>query len=167
MVLMQKHLSILREGGKKQEGLSPDAVTFVCSLKACGCIGAIAQGIELHNDIEKAGLLRNVSLGTTLIEMYAKCGSLEKVQAVFNQLPSKDVIMWNALMSSLWNNQEALMCCCEAMQHEGVHPNVVSCAFPLLFESLQRRDLGSYKTLICGYAQLRESTKTVNFFKTE
>ena len=74
-----KHLKRMQ-----REGLSPDAVTFVCSLKACGCIGAIAQGIELHNDIEKVGLLSNVSLGTSLIEMYTKCGSHEKAQAVFN-----------------------------------------------------------------------------------
>ena len=115
----------------QREGLLPDDVTFVCSLKACGCIGAIGQGIELHNDIEKVRLLRNVSLGTTLIEMYAKCGSLERAQAMFNQLPSKDVIIWNALMSGLWNNQETLMCCCETMKHEGIHPNDVTYVFAL------------------------------------
>ena len=177
-------------------------------MKACGCIGTIAQGIELHNDIEKAGLLRNVSLGTALIEMYVKCGSLEKAQAMFNQLPSKDVIIWNALMSGLWNNHEALMrCYFEAMQHEGIHPEAIIYAFALkacgnigliekgqklhigierngwlqkdiavgntlidmytklgwiyqaseVFESLQKRDLVSWNTLICGYAQLGES----------
>ena len=99
-----KHLKRMQ-----RKGLLPDAATFVCSLKASSFIGAIAQGIKLHNDIEKAGLLRNVSLDISLIEMYAKCGSLEKAQPMFNQLPSKDVIMWNAMMSSLWNNQEALM----------------------------------------------------------
>ena len=43
-----KHLERMQ-----REELLPDIVTFVCSLKACGCIAAIAQGIELHNDIEK------------------------------------------------------------------------------------------------------------------
>ena len=105
-------------------------ITFVYTLKACGNMGAIEKGLELHFDVLCKGLEKDSFIGSTLVDMYAKCGlvsNAKKAQAVFNRLPSKDVIMWNvALKSRLWNNLEALMCCCEAMQHEGDHPNVVT-----------------------------------------
>jgi pentatricopeptide repeat protein len=115
----------------QKEGFSPDVVTFVCSLKACGHIGAIAKGIELHADIKKAGLSNNVSLGTVLIDMYAKCGFIEKAQAVFDQLQSKDVKAWNALMSGLGNDDEAMLWCFEEMQSEAIRPDAATYAFAL------------------------------------
>ncbi|MCO5573133.1 hypothetical protein L7F22_026898 [Adiantum nelumboides] len=36
----------------RSEGLSPDAVTFSCTLKACGCVGASAIGEEIHFEID-------------------------------------------------------------------------------------------------------------------
>eukprot|EP00250_Pteridium_aquilinum_P020973 c24999_g5_i1 orf=421-1284(+) len=39
------------------EGFPPNAVTFVCSLKACGSIGSIDRGLRIHAEIEKKGLL--------------------------------------------------------------------------------------------------------------
>jgi pentatricopeptide repeat protein len=41
----------------QSEGLTPDVVTFMCILKACGNIGAIDKGKQIHEDILKAGFL--------------------------------------------------------------------------------------------------------------
>eukprot|EP00250_Pteridium_aquilinum_P019720 c24549_g5_i1 orf=450-935(+) len=35
----------------KNKGLSPDAVTFVCILKACGTTGAVDKGKQIHDKI--------------------------------------------------------------------------------------------------------------------
>lgn len=81
------------------EGVSPDAVTFVCSLKACGSLGATGKGEEIHAEIERQGLLEQDQLvGSTLVDMYSRCGSPVKAQEVLDKLPVRDVVSWTALM---------------------------------------------------------------------
>ena len=65
----------------QNDGLSPNAITFVSLLKACGSVGAVEKGIEIHNEIMSKRLLEgNIELGNALVDMYAKCGELEKAQ---------------------------------------------------------------------------------------
>ncbi|KAH7301311.1 hypothetical protein KP509_23G019700 [Ceratopteris richardii] len=81
------------------EGVSPDAISFVCALKAHGIMGAIDKGTELHGEIERQGLLVKDSLvGSSLVDMYARCGALPKALEVFHKLPSRDVVSWTAVM---------------------------------------------------------------------
>eukprot|EP00250_Pteridium_aquilinum_P032060 c44900_g1_i1 orf=1-327(+) len=59
----------------QDEGVCPNAVTYVCCLKACGSIKALDKGREIHAKIEKEGLLgTNLALGNALVDMYVKCG---------------------------------------------------------------------------------------------
>ena len=73
----------------ESEGFSPDVVTFMCILKACGNIGAIDKGKQIHEKIRnKKGLLeKDIMLATSVVDMYAKCGALAKAQEVVNDLP--------------------------------------------------------------------------------
>jgi pentatricopeptide repeat protein len=81
---------------------APDSVTFICILKACTSIGAVAKGEEIHAQIVKAGLVGNHqsrALGNALIDMYLKCGSLVKAEHVFDEIHLQDVISWTTLIS--------------------------------------------------------------------
>ena len=82
-------------------GIYPDAITYACSLKACGSIGAIDKGRKIHSEIDRNGLLskQNLTIGCALINMYSKCGFLEKAQQVFDTLPIHNSFTWNALIS--------------------------------------------------------------------
>lgn len=40
----------------------------------------------------------DLALGTALVDMYAKCGSIESATKVFQELPEKDVMTWTALI---------------------------------------------------------------------
>ena len=59
----------------RAEGISPNAITFISILKACGNTGAINEGIKIHDEIEtRRDLLeKNIVLGTVLVDMYVKC----------------------------------------------------------------------------------------------
>jgi pentatricopeptide repeat protein len=37
-------------------------------------------------------------MGNGLVDMYAKCGSMEEVWKVFNKMPLHDVASWNAML---------------------------------------------------------------------
>ena len=65
----------------RREGLSPNSVTFLSILRACGSIGASSKGEEIHSQIIREKLLeRNNLLATTLIDMYGKCDEVVKAQ---------------------------------------------------------------------------------------
>ena len=111
------------------EGLLPNEVTFVCTLKACGSIGAVEKGNEIHSEIVKEGILGESDLlGTALVDMYAKCGAIEDARKVFDNLHDPSLVLWTALISGYAENghgDEALKCY-EHMQHKGLVPDAVT-----------------------------------------
>jgi pentatricopeptide repeat protein len=40
----------------------------------------------------------DVFVGNSLIDMYEKCGSMEDAQRVFNEMPSRNVVSWTAML---------------------------------------------------------------------
>ncbi|KAI5068818.1 hypothetical protein GOP47_0017163 [Adiantum capillus-veneris] len=108
----------------RREGITPDAVTFVCSLKACGCIGATDKVHILHAELVKQGLEGELLLGSTLVDVYAKCGLLEDAQGVFNKLEHTDMVAWTTLISGYVDAgfEEEALSCFERMQTQGFSP---------------------------------------------
>ncbi|KAJ7564743.1 hypothetical protein O6H91_02G031500 [Diphasiastrum complanatum] len=112
----------------KEEGLQPDIVTYVVLLKACACIAALEQGKQLHLDIIKSGLQSDVFVGNALVDMYAKCGSIEDAHRMFNNMHERDVVSWNAMIAGYAQHglgKEALDVCGQ-MKQEGVQPDIVT-----------------------------------------
>jgi pentatricopeptide repeat protein len=83
----------------KEEGVPPNDITFVCSLKACGSIKAIYKGRQIHCDIVTEGLERDLFISNSLIDMYAKCGLLLEAQETIDEMPSRDIISWTSLIA--------------------------------------------------------------------
>jgi pentatricopeptide repeat protein len=111
------------------DGFSPDPFTYACILKACGTLKETKKGQQIHGKVEQEGLLmKNVLVGTALIDMYAKCGELSKAQDVFDEIPVRNVVSWTSLISGYSQHgygQEAL-CFYDGMIYEGLSPNVVT-----------------------------------------
>ena len=80
-------------------GVSPTNATFSSILKACGKRGVTCKGREIHNMIIKRGLENDVSVGNSLIDMYAKCGSLDEASRAFKLLPCHNLASWGALIA--------------------------------------------------------------------
>lgn len=82
--------------------VSPNEFTMSTVLSACGRLGALEQGKWVHAYIDKYRVEIDIVLGTALIDMYAKCGSLERAKRVFNDLGSKkDVKAYSAMICCL------------------------------------------------------------------
>ncbi|KAI5062634.1 hypothetical protein GOP47_0023173 [Adiantum capillus-veneris] len=54
--------------------------TVVCSLKACGSLRALYKGQEIHAQAILQWIERELFIGNTSVDMYAKCGCLQEVQ---------------------------------------------------------------------------------------
>ena len=109
--------------------ICPNVVTYICILKACTIVGSLQIGEYIAAEVRKRGLLhKDVVLGTALVDMYAKCGALEKAQEVFECLPMRNVVTWSALITGYTQHglgDEALKCYMQ-MQDAGVCPNLVT-----------------------------------------
>lgn len=106
-------ISAYEQNGKPKEALAifhelqlsknenPDEVTLVCTLSACTQLGAMDLGRWIHVYIKKQGIKLNCHLATSLIDMYAKGGDLEKALEVFYSAERKDVFVWSAMIAGL------------------------------------------------------------------
>ncbi len=74
-----------------------NAVTFVGVLNACDSIMTLDQGSQAHNQILESGCESNLFVGSSLIDMYAKCGSMEEALRVFNNMQSQNVVSWKSV----------------------------------------------------------------------
>lgn len=89
-------------------GVKPNDFTVVSALSACSRIGALDAGVWIHEYILGNGFRINREIGTALVEMYAKCGEIERANRVFCDLKEKDLLTWSVMISG-W----AIHGCCE------------------------------------------------------
>ena len=106
-------ISAFEQNGKPKEALAvfrelqlskdakPDEVTLVCALSASAKLGAMDLGRWIDVYIKKHGIKLNYHLTTSLIDMYAKCGDLEKALEVYYSVERKDVFVWSATIAGL------------------------------------------------------------------
>ncbi|XP_057868728.2 pentatricopeptide repeat-containing protein At3g12770 [Cryptomeria japonica] len=80
-------------------GMKPNSVTVVSVLPACGYLGALQQGKSIHAYVLRNGFESEVSVCTTLVDMYGKCGSVEAARQVFDKMCYRDVVSWNAMIT--------------------------------------------------------------------
>ncbi|CAM6036960.1 unnamed protein product [Sphagnum compactum] len=112
----------------QSEGVEPVAITFVGVLNACASLMALEKGRQVHQQIRQCHFESNVFVASSLVDMYAKCGSIDDASYVFKRMPTRNVVVWSAMILGhvkCGQGQKALQLFQE-MQHEGVEPNLVT-----------------------------------------
>ncbi|CAA2963421.1 pentatricopeptide repeat-containing At5g08305 [Olea europaea subsp. europaea] len=112
------------------DGVKANDVTMVSVLCACSHLGTLEQGRMMHNHIIENGLHLTLTLRTSLVDMYAKCGAIDEALAVFRAVSVRktDVLIWNAMIGGLATHgftQEALEMNVE-MQDLGIRPDEIT-----------------------------------------
>ncbi|CAM0950852.1 unnamed protein product [Alopecurus aequalis] len=116
--------------GMLRAHIRPNRAAVLGALAACGALGALEQGRWVHALVAgQRGEMDGV-VATALVDMYAKCGSLDAATQVFAGIPEpkRDVFAYTAMISGLSDHGH----CREAvelfgrMQARGVRPNEVT-----------------------------------------
>lgn len=77
-----------------------DLLDFATLLKSCAKQKDLRAGGIIHAEIARRGLLeKDIFAGSSLVSMYAKCGAFAIAQEVFDELPIRNSISWNALIT--------------------------------------------------------------------
>uniref|UniRef100_A0A7N0UKR3 Pentatricopeptide repeat-containing protein n=1 Tax=Kalanchoe fedtschenkoi TaxID=63787 RepID=A0A7N0UKR3_KALFE len=85
-------------------GLRPDTFTFGPVLTACGNLGRLKQGKQMHAKAITSGICENVVVESSLVDMYAKCGFVDKSRRVFDGMKEKNSVSWSALLGGYCQN---------------------------------------------------------------
>ncbi|XP_057950414.1 putative pentatricopeptide repeat-containing protein At3g25970 isoform X2 [Malania oleifera] len=99
--------------------------TFSALFHACSCLGSLKQGQSLHSHLIKTPFESNVYVGTSLIDMYSKCGSIIGAQKSFFSISSPNVAAWTALINGYAHHGlgSEVIILFEQMLEQGVKPN--------------------------------------------
>lgn len=85
----------------QREDIKPSKFLFSSLLAACANVGALDQGKWIHAYIRRNRIVMDAVLGTSLVDMYAKCGRIDLAWDAFEKIRQKEVFSWNAMISGL------------------------------------------------------------------
>ncbi|PSS01839.1 Pentatricopeptide repeat-containing protein [Actinidia chinensis var. chinensis] len=90
------------------ERIKPDKFTVVALLTGCSQLGALEQGKWIHRCIEENRITIDVVVGTALVDMYSKCGCIDKSLEIFHRLKGKDMASWTSIICGLAMNGQSI-----------------------------------------------------------
>ncbi|CAN1748003.1 Pentatricopeptide repeat-containing protein At4g22760 [Linum perenne] len=124
----QEALQLFSQMLKTHGYIQPDKITLVSVISACSQLGDMTFGSWIESYIRNAGIDRDDQLNTALIDLYAKCGNIQKADELFNSLNKKDMVAYSAMISGFGMNgkiNEAIKLF-EAMEEAQIPPNLAT-----------------------------------------
>ncbi|XP_047966994.1 pentatricopeptide repeat-containing protein At2g40720 [Salvia hispanica] len=111
-----------------QDGLCPDSVSVTLALAAAAELAALLVGKAIHGYIIRSLLFKENQVENTLVDMYAKCGSLVYAERVFRNMEKRDIVAWNSMIGGYGSHGEChrAIGMLEEMRDSGESPDGVT-----------------------------------------
>ncbi|KAG4189481.1 hypothetical protein ERO13_A08G224901v2 [Gossypium hirsutum] len=77
-----------------------DVFSITSIVSACASFGVLELGRQVHGLVQKIGHKLDACLGSSLIDMYAKCGNLDDAKRIFKQTNYMNVVLWTSMVYS-------------------------------------------------------------------
>ncbi|KAH7567983.1 hypothetical protein JRO89_XS07G0205800 [Xanthoceras sorbifolium] len=114
-------------------------------FKACACLSSLSYGKTLHAESIKFGADFDVMIGTSLINMYAKCNDILASRKVFDYMSERNVVTWNAMIGGYLK-----------------HGNTDSAS--ILFDQMSKSTEVTWIEMIHGFAKSGDTVKARHLF---
>ena len=89
------------------EGTLPSKASFLILLKALGNLGAQTEGRRLHATIVRSMKCQSdIEVHNSLVNMYAKCGTLHDARKVFDAIYNRSMVSWNTMITACTDHME-------------------------------------------------------------
>lgn len=77
----------------------PDTSTLPLVLKACSRLNNVEVGKKIHSRLVGTELVNDVRVATSLVDLYCKSEFIEDARQVFDEMPNRDLVSWNAMLN--------------------------------------------------------------------
>lgn len=110
------------------DGIDFTSYSLPLCISACSQLSAICEGKQLHVFAIKSGYNRDVYVGSSTIDMYAKCGNIEESEKVFDEQLEPNEVTFNAIISGYAHHGKAQQAIevLSKLEKNGVTPNHVT-----------------------------------------
>lgn len=106
-------------------GFELDGYTFGSILKGIASSHQWDIGQQVHSMIIKMGCAGNIYSGSALLDMYAKCERVEEAYVVFEHMPERNSVSWNAIIAGYVQvgDRGTALWLFDCMEQDGVKPD--------------------------------------------
>lgn len=87
-------------GVMRMRGIGATAEVLAVVLSVCADMVAVGRGKVIHGYVIKGGFENYLFVKNALIYMYGKCGDVKYAQNLFLEMETKNLVSWNALITS-------------------------------------------------------------------
>ncbi|GLT80540.1 hypothetical protein SLA2020_519750 [Shorea laevis] len=112
----------------RKMGVRPNRFTLATAFNACATLSSLEEGKKLHGLRIKLGTEIDVCVVNALLDLYAKCGSMDAAWTVFQLMNDRSIISWTTMIMGCAQNGQAreALRIFDEMILEGIEPNNVT-----------------------------------------
>ncbi|XP_057982152.1 putative pentatricopeptide repeat-containing protein At5g52630 [Malania oleifera] len=103
------------------DGVRPDDHIYPSATKSCAILARCDVGQSVHSFAVKTGFDCDVFVGSSMVDMYAKCGELGYARKMFDEMPERNVVSWSGMIygyAQMGEDEEALSLFKQALTEE-------------------------------------------------
>ncbi|CBI30601.3 unnamed protein product, partial [Vitis vinifera] len=158
-------------------GVKCNEFTFSSVLKACSIVKDLRIGKQVHGVVVVSGFEGDVFVANTLVVMYAKCDEFLDSKRLFDEIPERNVVSWNALFSCLRDSSRGKIIHgyliklgydwdpFSANALVDMYAKVGDLADAIsVFEKIKQPDIVSWNAVIAAYAQYGQGEEALKLF---
>ncbi|KAL1554356.1 pentatricopeptide repeat-containing protein, mitochondrial [Salvia divinorum] len=139
-------LSLFKHLGSQRSPFPFDSITYSYLIKACANMKRTDMGSQLHSLSTKVGFDCNVHVQTALVNMYADSRYLVEAKKVFDEMPDRNMVTWNVLLTGFvkWGEIAAARA---------------------IFDAMPENNVVSWTGLIDGYTRVNRFHEALHLFR--
>lgn len=120
--------ALMMFGDMLRRNVKPDSHTISSVVSSCAKLASLYQGQLVHGKVIAMGVDNNMLVSSALVDMYCKCGVTLDAWVIFETMPLRNVITWNAMILGYAQNGQVLeaLALYERMQLEKFKPDNIT-----------------------------------------
>ncbi|KAI5084955.1 hypothetical protein GOP47_0001124 [Adiantum capillus-veneris] len=110
----------------RRQGMKSDRATFISIFKACISLDDLDMGKKIHACFNEDEGSQCILLMSTLVDMYAKCGSTEDARRIFDKIRNRNVVLWNIMIAGHSDSSKEALKLLTQMRKDSLEPDEVT-----------------------------------------
>lgn len=79
-------------------GVKANQFGYGSALRACTGLRCLEAGVQIQGCVQKSRFVENLYVQSALIDFHSKCGGMEDARYLFENVPKRDLVSWNAII---------------------------------------------------------------------